>query len=137
MADSLVSAFVNISTLEAITSEASFTLALSPTLIVGADGTGMATPVFFLAFINVLAVGSVSNVSIEANTAVAAQGVVAAGLWVTAVQATETFINVVAQQTIALVAHATRTSEVVFYLQTLGLKGALAASCLTVLQVNN
>lgn len=45
----------------------------------------MATPVFFLAFINVLAVGAVSNVSIEADTAVAAQGVVAVGLWVTAV----------------------------------------------------
>lgn len=85
MADSLVSAFVNISALETITTEANFTLALSPTLIVGAEGSGMAAPVFFLAFINVLAVGAVSNVSIEADTAVAAQGVVATGLWVTAV----------------------------------------------------
>lgn len=121
MADSLVSAFVNISTLEAITTETRFTLALSPPLEVGADGTGMATPIFILAFINVLAVGAISNVSTEADASVAAKGVGAAGLRVTAVQATETFINVIAQQTVALVAHATRTSEVVFNLQTLGL----------------
>lgn len=114
MADHLVRAFVNIITLEAVAPEADFTLALSSTLEVSTEGTGMATPIFFLALVNVLAVGAISNISIEADTAVAAQGVVAAGLWVTAVQATETFIDVIAQQTIALVAHAAHTGEVVF-----------------------
>lgn len=97
----------------------------------------MATPVFFLTLVDVLAVGAISNVSIEADTGVAAQGVVAAGLRMTAVQAAETFINVTAQQTIALVAHAAHTGEVVFDLQTPGLRVALAACCLAVPQVSN
>ena len=85
MADSLVGTFINIGALEAITTEANFTPALSPTLVVGADGAGMAASIFFLAFINILAVGAISNISTEAETAVAAQRVVAAGLRVTVV----------------------------------------------------
>lgn len=84
--DPLVLTFVNVRTPEAVAAEADFTLALSPTLVVGAQGTGVATPVFFLAFINVLAVGPIADVSVEADAAVAAQSVVAAGLWVAAVQ---------------------------------------------------
>lgn len=80
MADPLVSAFINISTLEAVALEANFTLALPPSLKVSAESVGMATPVFFLALINVLAVGAISNVSTEADAAIAAQSVVAAGL---------------------------------------------------------
>ena len=80
MADPCVSAFVNVTALEAAAHEADFTLALSPTLIVGTEGIGMATPVFFLALIDVLTVPSISNISIEAETAVTTQGVVAAGL---------------------------------------------------------
>lgn len=52
-------------------------------------------------------------------------------------QASETFINVTAQQTIALEAHAARTGEVVVDLQTLGLRVAPAACCFTVPQVSN
>ena len=52
-------------------------------------------------------------------------------------EATETFINVAAQKTIALVAHAARTGEVIFDLQTLGLRVALAACCLAVPWVSN
>lgn len=85
MAGSLVGAFVHVSTLESVTSESNFTLALSSTLIVGADSVGMATPIFLLAFINVQAVGAISHISAEADTAVAAQGVVAVSLGVTAV----------------------------------------------------
>lgn len=85
MADSLVGALVHICALEAVTAEATFALALSSALVVGADGVGVATPVFFLAFVNVQAVGAVSHVSAEADAAVAAQGVVAASLRVTAV----------------------------------------------------
>lgn len=88
VADSLVRAFIDISAQEAITAEANLTFALSSTLIVGAEGISMAPAIFFLAFINVLAVGAISHVSIEADTAVAAQGVVAACFWVTAVQFT-------------------------------------------------
>ncbi len=119
MADPLVTAFIDISALEAITHKANFTLALSPTLRVSAEGTGMTTSIFFLALIDVLAVGAISNVSIEADTVEAAQGVVAAGPGVTAMQASETFINVIAQQAIALVAHAAHAGEVVIDLQTL------------------
>lgn len=67
-----VSAFVNINTLEAITPEASFTFALSPTLIVSTDGTGMATPIIFLALVDVLTFGAISNISTGADTAVTA-----------------------------------------------------------------
>lgn len=137
MADSLVGAFVHIGALEAVTAEATFALALSSALGVGADGVGVATPVFFLAFVNVQAVGAVSHVSAEADAAVAAQGVVAASLRVTAVELTLAFVNVAAQQTIALVAHATCTSEVVFNLQAFGLSMALAARCLTLPGVRN
>ena len=52
-------------------------------------------------------------------------------------QATETFIDVGAQQTIALVTHAAHTGEVVSDLQTVGLKMALGACCLTVPQVGD
>lgn len=137
MAGPLASTFVNISTLEAVATEADFTLALSATLVVSTKGSGMATPVFFLALVDVLAVGAISDISVEADAAVAAQGVVAAGLWVTAMQATETFIDVIAQQTIALVAHAARTGKVVFDLQTLSLRVALTACCLAVPRVSN
>lgn len=96
MADPLVSTFINISTLEAVALVANFTHALSPALNVTTEGTGMAAPIFFLALINVLTVGAISNVSADADTAVAAQSVVAAGLCVTTVQTTETFIDVAA-----------------------------------------
>lgn len=97
----------------------------------------MATPIFILALVNVHAVGAVSHVSVEADTAVAAQGVVAVSLGVTAVQLTNAFINVAAQQTIALVAHATCTSEVVINLQAFSLKIAVAACCRTLSSVGN
>lgn len=88
VADSFVRAFVDISAQEAIAAEANLTLALSPTLIVGAEGISVAPAIFFLAFINVPAVGAISHVSTEADTAVAAQGVVAASFRVAAVQLT-------------------------------------------------
>lgn len=137
MAGPLVIAFVYIRALEAVPLKPDFTLALSPPLVVGTEGSGIAAPIIFLALVDVLAVGAISNISTEADTAVASQVVVAAGLWVTAVQATETFIDVVAQQSIALVAHAAHAGKVVFHLQTLGLKVALAACCLAVLWVRN
>jgi len=97
----------------------------------------MATPIVFLALVDVLAGGAISDKSTEADTAVAAHGVVAAGLRVTAVQATEAFVNVVAQQPIALVAHAAHAGEVVSDFQTLGLSVALKARCCTFLRVGN
>lgn len=137
MADSLGTAFVNVITLEAVASEADFTLALAPTRDVSTQGIGMATPIVFLALVDILTVGAISKISSKADTAVAAQGVVAAGLWVTAVQATETFIDVVAQQTIALVAHAANTGEDVSNFQTLSLRVALAACRLAVTLAGN
>lgn len=116
MADFLVFAFVNIGTLEAITPKANFTCAASPTHAVGAKGVGMATSIIFLAFVNVLALCTISDVSTETETAVTTKGVVAAGLWVTAVEAAQTFIDVTALQAVALVTHAACTGEVVLNL---------------------
>lgn len=85
MADFLVIAFVDISTLETVAAEADFTFAKPTALTVGAEGIGVATSIIFLALVNVLALGAIPDVSTETKTAVAAKGVVAAGLWVTAV----------------------------------------------------
>lgn len=137
MADLLVGTFVNINTLEAVAFVADFTLALSPTLVVNTERFGMATPILFLALVDVLAVGAISDVSAEAVAAVAAQVVVAAGLRVTAMQARETFVDVSAHQAAALPAHEARAGEGVSDLQTLGLRVALAARRLAVLQVGN
>lgn len=52
-------------------------------------------------------------------------------------QASQTFIDVIAQKPITLVAHAAHTGEVVLDLQTLGLKVTLAARCLAVPWVSN
>lgn len=114
MADFLVIAFVDIGALEAVAAEANFTFAKSPTLAVGAEGVGVATSIIFLALVNVLALGAISDVSTETETAVAAKGVVAAGLRVTAVKAAQTFIDVTAQRAVTLVTHAARTGEVAF-----------------------
>lgn len=137
MADPWGCTFINISALEAVANKATFTLALSPTLDVSTEGTGMATPIIFLALIDVLTVGAISNISIEADAAVAAWIVVAAGLWVTAVQASDTFIDIVALQTIALVAHLAHTDEVDADRHTLGQRVALAACCFAVIQVSS
>lgn len=137
MADPLVHALVDVVTLEAVSPEADFTLALSTPFKISADSAGVAAAVFLLAFIDVLAVSAVSNVSAEADAAVAAQSVVATRLRVTAVQASETFVDVAAQQPVTLVTHATGAGEVVLDLQTLGLRVAPAADCLAVPRVSN
>lgn len=131
VADSSVGAFVHVGAPEAVTTEAEIALAPSAALGVGADGVCVATPVFFLALIDVQAVGAVSHVSVRADAAVAAQGVVAASLRVAAVELALAFVDVAAQQTVALVAHATCTSEVVLNLQAFSVSMALAARCLT------
>lgn len=52
-------------------------------------------------------------------------------------QATETFIDIVAQQTIACVAYETRTGEVVLEFHTLAVNVALGACCLALFRVSN
>lgn len=72
MADPSLRAFVNIRTLEPISSEAWSATALTPTLRVGTLGVGMAASVVILALVNVLAPDAVPKVSVAAGTAVAA-----------------------------------------------------------------
>lgn len=77
MADSLVHALIDIITLKPVSPEANLTLTLSPSFEVSAESIDMATAIFLLAFVDVLAVGAISNVPTKADTAVAAQSVVA------------------------------------------------------------
>lgn len=137
MADPFVSALVNIRALEAVALKALSTLAVSPSLIVGTQGVGMATTIFIQALVDVLAGEAVPGVSLETETAVVSPGVLAAGLLVTLVQAVLTLIDILAMQPVAVVAHAANTGVVVVVLHAVGLGVAPPAHRLAELEVSD
>lgn len=94
MADATVYAFVNVRALKPIAIEASLALAVSPSFSIRTEGTGVAAAVLRLAFVDILTLDSVAEVAIQTHTAVAAQCVEATGLWVAAVEAGNTLVNV-------------------------------------------